>query len=173
MYCRNCGNQIDDKAVICPRCGASVNPGWNPQQPQQFYNPGVPAPKVGFLKAVSLFFTRYFDFQGRSRRSEYWWVSLFECLVITPLYILAIIGIAAESDGLMAFTLILMILYLLGTFIPNLAITFRRLHDIGKSGWWYLISFIPSVGSTIILVLCCLDSTPDNQWGPNPKFIRQ
>lgn len=62
-------------------------------------------------------------------------------------------------------------LYSLAVLLPALAVTVRRLHDIGKSGWWILLSLIPIVGSIIVLVFTCLDSEPtDNQYGPNPKF---
>ena len=59
----------------------------------------------------------------------------------------------------------------LATLVPQIAITIRRLHDIGKSGWYYLIGLIPLVGGIILLVWMCQDSTEDNQWGPNPKNI--
>ena len=53
--------------------------------------------------------------------------------------------------------------------IPGLSICVRRLHDIGKSGWYYLIGLIPLVGGIIMIVWFCQDSAPANQWGPNPK----
>ena len=107
------------------------------------------------IEATKLYFTRYADFSGRSRRSEYWWASL------TIAVIGAIVG-AALADWSWIWSL--------ATLVPGLAITVRRLHDIGKSGWWYLICLIPVVGSIILLVWCCKDSTEDNQWGPNPKY---
>lgn len=59
----------------------------------------------------------------------------------------------------------------LGIIIPSLAVIVRRLHDTGKSGWWYLISFIP-FGSIVLLIFFCLDSEPGtNKWGPNPKML--
>ena len=64
---------------------------------------------------------------------------------------------------------ILYILYLLFIFIPNLAVAFRRLHDIGKSGWWILIVLIPLIGVIWFLVLMAGESVPDNEYGPNPK----
>ena len=57
-------------------------------------------------------------------------------------------------------------------FIPNIAIAVRRLHDTGKSGWWYLLSLIPYIGPFILFILLVLDSSEEeNQWGVNPKSI--
>lgn len=56
--------------------------------------------------------------------------------------------------------------------IPTIAVSVRRMHDIGKSGWWVLIAFVPLIGWIWYLILCCTDSQPgDNQYGPNPKNI--
>lgn len=111
---------------------------------------------VGFLEAVALFFSRCTDFSGRSRRSEFWWVVLFNTLVSVALALL---------PGRMAY---LTALWSLVTVIPNLAICIRRLHDVGKSGWWYLFILIP-LGNIILLIQFCKDSREDNQWGPDPK----
>ncbi len=63
-------------------------------------------------------------------------------------------------------------LYAVAVFLPGLAVNIRRLHDIGKSGWWYLIYLIPIIGAIWLTVLMCLDSEPgENQWGENPKEI--
>ena len=53
--------------------------------------------------------------------------------------------------------------------VPGLAVTVRRLHDVGKSGWYYLWILLPLAGPIMILIQLCKDSTEDNQWGPNPK----
>ncbi len=54
-------------------------------------------------------------------------------------------------------------------FVPSYAVMIRRLHDIGRSGWWYLIAFIPIIGAIVLFIWLCKDSTGDNRWGPNPK----
>jgi len=60
--------------------------------------------------------------------------------------------------------------YTLATFIPSLAVTVRRLHDINRSGWWLLIGLIP-LGGLVLLIFVCLDSNPGpNEYGPNPKL---
>lgn len=140
MYCRKCGNISPDGMERCVTCGAVM------QQPKE---------SVGIVDAAKLYFTRYADFKGRSRRSEYWWATL----VISILG--SIIG-AIVPDLAWIWTLAIL--------VPSLAICVRRLHDIGKSGWWYLIGLIPIVGSILLIVWFCKDSTEDNQWGPNPKY---
>ncbi|WP_243398301.1 DUF805 domain-containing protein [Deinococcus koreensis] len=77
---------------------------------------------------------------------------------------------AAIPSGIGLISLILAVLYALAVFVPSLAVTVRRLHDTGKSGWWYLIGLIPLVGGLVLLVFTVLDSEPgSNRWGPNPK----
>jgi len=62
-------------------------------------------------------------------------------------------------------------LYSLAVLIPSLAVTVRRLHDVGKSGWFILVGLIPLIGSIWLLVLFCTDSKPgENQYGPSPKM---
>ncbi len=79
-----------------------------------------------------------------------------------------VLGTAIEEVGYGLFY----ILYALAVLIPGLAVTVRRLHDVGKSGWMYLIVFIPIIGAIWLLVLTVTDSNPgDNQYGPNPKEI--
>ena len=63
-------------------------------------------------------------------------------------------------------------IYMLAVLVPSIAVTIRRLHDIGKSGWWLLISLIPIIGGIWLLVLTCFDGQPhENQYGPNPKAV--
>ncbi|MEZ4858319.1 MAG: DUF805 domain-containing protein [Flavobacteriaceae bacterium] len=118
----------------------------------------------------------YANFSGRARRSEYWYFSLLNIIIAVPLIILFITF--SESGGnsdiistIFMFLLIAMVLLLL---IPGLAVSVRRLHDTGKSGWWYLIGVIPIVsyvGNIVLLVFYCMDSEPgSNKWGPNPKM---
>ena len=75
----------------------------------------------------------------------------------------------ASTSFLMVLMAIVTILGLVH-FIPSLAVTVRRLHDTGKSGWWLLIAFIPFIGAIVLLVFLVQDSHPGtNEWGPNPK----
>ena len=110
---------------------------------------------------------QYADFAGRARRKEYWMFTLFNIIFLFLAAIIDnILGIAYEAIGYGP----LSTLYMLAVLIPGLAVTVRRLHDIGKSGWWILIGLIPVVGAIVLLVFMVMDSQPGgNQFGPNPK----
>ena len=111
----------------------------------------------------------YAGFSGRARRKEYWMFVLFNLLFIIAAMIID--NVAGLTFGDLPYGLFY-ILYALAVFIPSLAVSIRRLHDIGKSGWMVLISFIPIVGAIWLLVLMVTDSDPgENQYGPNPKEI--
>lgn len=109
---------------------------------------------------------KYTQFSGRARRKEYWLFALFNLifLIVAAIFDHLIFGVAIEAIGP------LYAIYVLAVIIPGLAVAVRRLHDIGKSGWYFLINFIPLVGGIWFLVLMCLDSQPgENRFGPNPK----
>lgn len=124
-----------------------------------------------FTEAIRAFFSRYTDFRGRTPRSGYWWVVLF--LVAVSIVMWAVDMVLFE--GIYPQTLLEQgfgpgsILFIAATFIPNLALGFRRLHDTGRSAWWILIGLVPIVGAIVLLVFYLLPSTPgSNQYGPNP-----
>jgi uncharacterized membrane protein YhaH (DUF805 family) len=102
---------------------------------------------------------QYADFSGRARRKEYWMFFLFNVIFAF---------VASILDGALG-SVIVSILYMLAMFLPGLAVTVRRLHDIGKSGWWIFISMVPLIGSIWLLILLCTDSDADNEYGENPK----
>jgi uncharacterized membrane protein YhaH (DUF805 family) len=107
---------------------------------------------------------RYAEFSGRARRKEYWMFTLFSYIALVAL---AVPSVLTGSTALSA----LYCLYILATFMPTLAVTVRRLHDTNRSGWMFLIAFIPFVGAIVVLVFLCSEGTPgDNQYGPNPKL---
>lgn len=103
---------------------------------------------------------QYADFGGRARRKEYWMFVLFNAIIGWVVgFVFGLMGI-----GFVAYA------YTLAVFIPSLAVGIRRLHDIGKSGWWFLLALLPVIGTIWLIVLFCMDSQPDsNQWGNNPK----
>ena len=104
---------------------------------------------------------KYAVFTGRARRKEYWMFFLFQVLISF------VIGLIEGITN----TNVLGMLFLLLTLLPSIALSVRRLHDIGKSGWWMLIGLIPLIGSIVLLVFACLDSQPgENTYGPNRKF---
>ena len=105
-------------------------------------------------------FKKYADFSGRSRRSEYWYFTLFNVLATIA---------AAFLDAAIGFP-IFYIGYALIAFIPALAVLARRLHDTNRSGWWFLIALIPLVGAIVLLVFLVTDSDQnENKYGLNPK----
>jgi uncharacterized membrane protein YhaH (DUF805 family) len=102
----------------------------------------------------------YVQFHGRARRKEYWLFGLFSAIISI---LLSVIGTLIHFKYLNS-------LYSLAVFLPTLAVTIRRLHDIGRKGWWVLIGLIPLIGWIILIVFYCLDSQPGtNKYGPNPK----
>ena len=132
--------------------------------------------KVGFVDAIKLFFSNYANFSGRSRRSEYWWIVLFNFIVqlvtYSPAYYM-LMSAAAQSQEPSVLAYLLMGIYglfALATLVPGFALIWRRLHDIGKSGASFFIFLVPIAGPIILLVWFLKDSDPnENQYGPNPK----
>ena len=116
---------------------------------------------VNFPTAISLGFQRYFEFSGRSTRAEYWWWILFAS--VTAL-ILTIVDIQIGTASEMGFG-VLYSVFVLATFIPGLAVLVRRLHDVGKSGWFLLIGLIPLVGAIVVLVSILPGSEIENKYG--------
>lgn len=122
---------------------------------------------MDFMTAVRTCLSKYVDFSGRARRSEFWFWVLFNFLVGVVANILdSILG--TDYDGATSGGLINTLVGL-ALFLPSLAVAARRLHDTGRSGWWLLLILIPVLGWIALLVFYCLDSTSDNQYGPNPK----
>lgn len=112
---------------------------------------------------------QYAVFEGRARRKEYWFFALFNLIAIV---LLAIVDEQAGTFSEQAEIGLFSGLYLLAVFIPGLAVSVRRLHDIGRSGWWVLIGILPLLGGLVLLVFAALDSQPGaNQYGPNPKGV--
>lgn len=122
--------------------------------------------QVSFGQAVSLALGKnYCQFSGRSSRSEYWWFVLFQFIISS------ILSLFTDSDS--AFGYIVAGVVNLALLLPGLGLCVRRMHDIGKSGWWILINFIPLVGNIIFIVWACRDSESDNEYGPVPNMTER
>ncbi|MBP6609776.1 MAG: DUF805 domain-containing protein [Paludibacter sp.] len=108
---------------------------------------------------------QYVDFSGRARRTEYWMFALMSFLFsITLALIDYLMGTMVMGSGILSG------LYSLAVIIPGLAVTARRLHDIGKSGKWFFIAFIPVVGAIWLLVLLVTNGqVGENKYGADPK----
>ena len=104
---------------------------------------------------------KYAVFNGRARRKEFWMFVLFNFLVTFAI---------AFIEGLFGSPGLLSSLYCLAVLLPSIGVSIRRLHDIGKSGWWCLISLVPIIGAIVYLVFLATDSNDgENLYGPNPK----
>lgn len=126
---------------------------------------GLEKRKGLIMNYYSICLSKFADFSGRARRREYWTFALVNGLIAL---ILLILGLAFGEDS-PASNIMVTIFYLI-MLVPNLSVSVRRLHDIGKSGWWLFIGFIPLIGSLLLLVWSLMDSEPgENQYGENPK----
>lgn len=119
-----------------------------------------------YLKA----FRNFSDFSGRARRKEYWMFVLFNILFAFAFLLLGTMMSGGSEENAMG--IILYAGYALIAFIPGLAVGVRRLHDVNKSGWWFLIALVPIIGGIWLLVLFATESyAHTNRWGENPKYM--
>ena len=109
---------------------------------------------------VSVLKNKYADFDGRARRAEYWYFTLFNAVLGFLFgFLVGLIGLDWLSY-----------VWSLALLVPGIAVAVRRLHDIGKSGWWYFIILIPLVGAIWLIVLFCKEGDHGpNEYGENPK----
>lgn len=155
MFCPKCGNILEDGAKFCSSCGAKVESQTKVNVPCHDHE-NVPPKHLDPVSAVKLSLGRLADFSGRSRRSEFWWTSAAVGILEGILTSIFPDSMDAMVSGL--------------CFLMLIAVSVRRLHDVGKSGWWYLFHFLPVFGWIILLVQNLKDSVPgENQYGANPK----
>lgn len=168
IFCRQCGNQVSDQAAACPKCGAVIS------SPQQVLgNTNNKASLNGYQYFIKCW-QQYADFDGRARRKEYWYFILFHLIFYYAATFIggAIIGFILGAQGYDSYTImqsgaqwgqIAGGIYIIAALLPGIAVGIRRMHDIGKSGWFMLIPIYN-------LILACTDSEPDtNEYGENPK----
>ncbi|MDE6101281.1 MAG: DUF805 domain-containing protein [Paramuribaculum sp.] len=142
------------------------------------YHPAVQR-QVSFMEAIKIGMSKYAVFSGRASRSEFWWWILFTYIISfvtagigqgiwgNDLVQFALSGDIADLPiGFYSFTGIVNLLF----FLPTLAVSVRRLHDTGRSGWFYLLNFLCCIGSIILLVWYCQESKAEtNEYGPVPN----
>ncbi len=104
---------------------------------------------------------KYAVFSGRARRKEYWMFFLFNIIIAFTL---------AFVEGFLGSLGIISMLYGLAVLIPGIAVSVRRLHDTGRSGWWLLISLIPLIGTIVLIIFMVQEGKEENDFGPNPKL---
>ena len=139
MFCAQCGVENDVLGSFCKTCGVTLEI----------------SKAVSFSDAISLAFKNYVNFHGRSTRAEYWWFFLFT-------FTLSIVTQIIDSFSSLGVTNFISSLIVL---LPSLAVGVRRLHDIGKSGWWLLLWFAVIVGWVILLVWSVRKSDGPNKYG--------
>ena len=182
---------VEDSASFCPKCGQPIEklgnqpnpvasgqpagqqmppyqqmPNYGQQVPpyqqqapnygqQQFYSTapnGMRMRNLDMMEACKMFWTKYAQFEGRSRRTEFWWSYLMVFVI----------------NLLLGWTFIIP----LACVIPMIAVSVRRLHDIGKSGWYYLLCLIPIVGTIVLIIWFCQEGNIGrNEYGDDPKYF--
>lgn len=122
------------------------------------------------IQALKSGFSQYVNFNGRARRSEYWWWTVAISVITVFLNgVGALTGLTIQT-GSNSMISIPGTIFSLACFLPSLSVHIRRLHDIGKSGWWIFMSLVPCVGWIFMLIWNLTDSQyGDNQYGPCPK----
>lgn len=180
-FCPNCAAQHDPLAIVCVSCGYDLNTNQNTTQKNNSSGNQneflLSTNKVVYTmsEAVKTCFQKYSTFNGRASRTEFWYFWLFNMLISLGFLILILIceAIFWYSDIVSTLLYILYMIYGLVILCPSMAVFVRRLHDTGKSGWYFFISLIPLVG--IILLYAKLATAGDilpNKWGNNPKLIQ-
>ncbi|MFT3715519.1 MAG: DUF805 domain-containing protein [Gordonia sp. (in: high G+C Gram-positive bacteria)] len=129
---------------------------------------------IGFVDAIKRGFKKYATFSGRASRREFWWWVLGTAVIGAVLGILLGLGMHTDTYSgtvsLNAFGVIMSILLVvfgLGIIVPTIAVTVRRLHDAGFSGWFYLLTLIGGIGGIIVYIMCALQTSPNApKYGP-------
>jgi uncharacterized membrane protein YhaH (DUF805 family) len=125
MYCPNCGKQNPNNANFCLECGASI-------QSNTGYSGAINDGRdMTFTESISTCFAKAFVFRGRASRAEYWWFALFNLLASMFAGMIDQSSYGEPSTVTAITNLVIL--------FPSLAVNIRRLHDTGRSGWWYLI----------------------------------
>lgn len=124
--------------------------------------------KNSIFKSYILFWKNAFNFSSRTRRNDYWNVFIINLVLDVLLSFFNL----ADNDAVKMVTTVIMSVYHVLYFIPQLSITVRRLHDVGKSGFFVFVSFIPLAGQIILFVNLIKDSQREaNAFGESPKYI--
>ena len=161
MKCSPCGNDNPEDAQFCGLCGTSLG--------GHIAAVSTPQGMVSFPDSIRLGFQHYFDFRSRSTRAEYWWWFLFTVLANL---ILTVVDMMTGTYNVRSNSGLLSGAFGLAVLIPGLALGTRRLHDIGKSGWWQLMWFgslllVPA----IVLIVWAIKPSDEgtSKHGPAPR----
>lgn len=172
------GSQARDVFAIHAQVGA---PEIASTAPQHFGRMAVGNPDEGtglwsyFWRGMT---ANYANFSGRARRKEFWGFYLFWAILIVLVAgagfgVDGALGNLETGDGYPVAGLSVLGLLVLAGIVPNIAITVRRIHDLGLSGWFYLLILLPYVGGLILFVFTLIPSQKhENRWGPVPAGVR-
>lgn len=183
-FCTGCGTPLRDCDQFCGSCGASLGtaaPAWGDLEAEnRRLRPERRTPEVDvkwYQWWLLVMQTKYAQFDGRARRKEYWFFFIDQLLIVwgtvTALVIAETVisgGNGLAGNGMLILPGVFNLVFSLATLIPGLAVTIRRLHDIGKSGWWLLIAFVPLIGALVLLLFVVREGDREtNEYGPDPK----
>lgn len=127
---------------------------------------------MGFGDAINVCLKqKYASFQGRATRAEYWYFVLFAGLIaFAAAFVGGILGAVfsgGDEDVATGFAVVFYCIVALGLLCPSISVLVRRLHDTGRSGWWYWLFLIPYLGGIVVFVFTLLGSQQrDNEYGP-------
>ena len=152
MNCPTCGKEYEDSVTFCGICGTYIADGEIADPPQ--------LPRVGFLTAIKSAYKGYFKFSGRATGAEFWlWALLY--------YPASVVAYILNSPEIV---IVIIALFVLVSFIPNLAVMVRRLHDTGRSAWWIFINLVPFIGWVVLVILLLGDGEEGgNKYGRDPR----
>lgn len=157
------GVPASPSGYLAPSTSTST-PGYLGQENSGFSYGSRNAPKlVSFEDSVRIGFSKYATFSGRATRSEFWFFTLFYSLVILATFWITIL---LDSE---LFAYIAVAIWL-ALFLPSISALVRRLHDTGKSGWWYWLSLVPFGGIVVVVFLCQPSELSANKYGSAPRI---
>ncbi len=203
-FCSNCGTQVLENYKFCQKCGKAVSSAAvisDPPPAANIFGDSQSGTQIENLSVWGYFakcFKKYASFSGRARRKEFWGFVLFYYIFYFGLAITGAIISVGSGDASGTAGSVLPGLWGFATLLPSLAVLIRRLHDVGKSGWIWLLPITPFIvmlfgiailvanetaGAVVIvisaiamiptsiylLVLCCTKGNPaENKYGPSP-----
>ena len=171
--CVSCGRDVNEDAKSCVRCGEAMHgPTPSAARPESASSaPGDGVKKGYFVQGLK----EYANVGGRASREEFWWFTLFlfginfliNVVGVVVVIFLAVGGVSV--DVLFSFYRVTSLGLILVTALLLLAVTTRRLHDTGRSGWWLLVILVPLIGWVVLLIFLLLPSDPGpNKYGRGP-----
>lgn len=183
QFCCKCGTQLGASQHGGQKHGYQPQPQYQPQQrggyqPQQQYQPQYQPTygTMGFGDAIRVCMKeKYASFEGRATRAEYWYFYLFFILVLMGGAIVGgIFGAmlsGGDGDVAVGLAVVVYVIIALVFVCPAISVLVRRLHDTGRSGWWYWIALIPYIGGIVIFIFTLLGSQDhDNEYGPYVRY---